>query len=54
MGGELLAKGGNRGALTACVILATLMQALDTTIATSRCPTCKAASQRARIRSPGC
>jgi MFS transporter, DHA2 family, multidrug resistance protein len=38
MGGELLAKGGNRGALTACVILATLMQALDTTIANVALP----------------
>jgi len=38
MGGELVAEGGNRGALTACVILATLMQALDTTIANVALP----------------
>src|ERR1700677_3952719 len=38
MGGELVAEGSNRGALTACVILATLMQALDTTIANVALP----------------
>ncbi len=38
MGGELVAAGSNRGALTACVILATLMQALDTTIANVALP----------------
>ena len=38
MGGEIVAEGGNRGALTACVILATLMQALDTTIANVALP----------------
>src|SRR5579872_7350458 len=38
MGGELVAEGGNRGALTCCVILATLMQALDTTIANVALP----------------
>jgi len=38
MGGELLAAGINRGALTVCVILATLMQALDTTIANVALP----------------
>jgi len=38
MGGELTAKGGHRGALTVCVILATLMQALDTTIANVALP----------------
>jgi DHA2 family multidrug resistance protein len=32
------AKGGNRGAITVCVILATLMQALDTTIANVALP----------------
>ena len=30
--------GGNRAAMTACVILATLMQALDTTIANVALP----------------
>jgi len=44
----------NRGAITLCVILATLMQALDTTIANVGCPTCKAVSRRAKIRSIGC
>jgi MFS transporter, DHA2 family, multidrug resistance protein len=38
MGGELTAAGGNRAGLTACVILATLMQALDTTIANVALP----------------
>ena len=38
MGGELVAAGSNRAALTACVILATLMQALDTTIANVALP----------------
>jgi MFS transporter, DHA2 family, multidrug resistance protein len=38
MGGELTEAGGNRGALTVCVILATLMQALDTTIANVALP----------------
>src|ERR1700678_123251 len=38
MGGDLVAEGSNRGALTACVILATLMQALDTTIANVALP----------------
>ena len=38
MGGELAAAGSNRGAITACVILATLMQALDTTIANVALP----------------
>jgi DHA2 family multidrug resistance protein len=35
---ESAASGGNRGAITACVILATLMQALDTTIANVALP----------------
>ncbi len=38
MGGEIAAAGGNRGALTVCVIMATLMQALDTTIANVALP----------------
>ena len=38
MGGELTASGGNRAGLTVCVILATLMQALDTTIANVALP----------------
>src|ERR1700678_2201859 len=38
MGGDLVAEGSNRGALTACVILATLIQALDTTIANVALP----------------
>jgi DHA2 family multidrug resistance protein len=38
MGGELVEDGGNRGGLTVCVILATLMQALDTTIANVALP----------------
>jgi DHA2 family multidrug resistance protein len=38
MGGELTAAGGNRAGLTICVILATLMQALDTTIANVALP----------------
>ena len=38
MGGELTESGGNRAALTVCVILATLMQALDTTIANVALP----------------
>jgi DHA2 family multidrug resistance protein len=38
MGGEIAAAGGNRAALTVCVILATLMQALDTTIANVALP----------------
>jgi len=33
-----LADGGNRAAITVCVILATLMQALDTTIANVALP----------------
>jgi len=38
MGGEITAAGGHRAALTVCVILATLMQALDTTIANVALP----------------
>src|SRR5271155_4410542 len=38
MAGELTESGGNRTALTVCVILATLMQALDTTIANVALP----------------
>jgi len=38
MGGELTEAGGNRAGLTVCVILATLMQALDTTIANVALP----------------
>jgi DHA2 family multidrug resistance protein len=38
MGGEIAEAGGNRAALTVCVILATLMQALDTTIANVALP----------------
>ena len=38
MTAEASAGGGNRGAITACVILATLMQALDTTIANVALP----------------
>ena len=38
MDGEAAAAGTNRGALTVCVILATLMQALDTTIANVALP----------------
>jgi MFS transporter, DHA2 family, multidrug resistance protein len=38
MGGELAAAGGGRAGLTVCVILATLMQALDTTIANVALP----------------
>jgi DHA2 family multidrug resistance protein len=40
----------NRGAITACVILAVVMQALDTTIANVALPYMR----RARIRSIGC
>src|SRR5579862_2243164 len=38
MTSEVSADGGNRTAITACVILATLMQALDTTIANVALP----------------
>jgi DHA2 family multidrug resistance protein len=38
MAAELTESGGNRAALTVCVILATLMQALDTTIANVALP----------------
>ncbi|HXX03189.1 MAG TPA: MFS transporter, partial [Xanthobacteraceae bacterium] len=38
MGGEITAAGGHRAGLTACVIMATLMQALDTTIANVALP----------------
>src|SRR5262252_3517648 len=38
MGAEDAGTGGNRAAITACVILATLMQALDTTIANVALP----------------
>ena len=38
MAAERTAAGGNRLAITACVILATLMQALDTTIANVALP----------------
>jgi len=38
MGGELVAEGSSRAGLTVCVILATLMQALDTTIANVALP----------------
>jgi DHA2 family multidrug resistance protein len=38
---------GNRAAITFCVILATLMQALDTTIANVALP-------YMQMRSPGC
>ena len=38
MAAAATAKGGNRGAITVCVILATLMQALDTTIANVALP----------------
>ena len=38
MAAELTELGGNRAALTICVILATLMQALDTTIANVALP----------------
>jgi len=47
-------EGGNRAAITVCVILATLMQALDTTIANVARPICKAASPPPRTRSTGC
>ena len=38
MPGEPVSEGGNRAAITVCVILATLMQALDTTIANVALP----------------
>ncbi|MGH6982183.1 MAG: DHA2 family efflux MFS transporter permease subunit, partial [Stellaceae bacterium] len=38
MGGEITAAGGSRVGLTVCVIMATLMQALDTTIANVALP----------------
>ena len=38
MAAERTAAGGNRLAITVCVILATLMQALDTTIANVALP----------------
>ena len=44
----------NRLAITACVVLATVMQALDTTIAKSRCPISRGASRPTRTRSSGC
>ena len=46
--------GGNRAAITACAIIATLMQALDTTIANVALPYSRAACPPARIRSTGC
>ena len=38
MANEGTAKAGNRAAITVCIILATLMQALDTTIANVALP----------------
>jgi DHA2 family multidrug resistance protein len=38
MTAERTTSGGNRAAITVCVILATLMQALDTTIANVALP----------------
>jgi MFS transporter, DHA2 family, multidrug resistance protein len=38
MPAEPVPEGGNRAAITVCVILATLMQALDTTIANVALP----------------
>ena len=38
MGGEITSAGGSRVGLTVCVIMATLMQALDTTIANVALP----------------
>jgi DHA2 family multidrug resistance protein len=44
----------NRGALTVCVMMATIMQALDITIANVALPYIQARSRRARTRSTGC
>jgi len=44
----------NRGAIIACVILAVIMQALDTTIANVALPYMQGSVSRARIRSIGC
>ena len=47
--------GGNRFAITACAIVATLMQALDTTIANVALPYMQgSACPPVRIRSIGC
>ena len=54
MSAERTPDGTNRAAITACVILATLMQALDTTIANVALAICKVVSRRARTRSLGC
>jgi len=51
--GSAQARGSNRGAITVCVILATLMQALDSTIANVALPICKEAYRRARINCLG-
>ena len=45
----------NRVAITGCIMLATLMQALDTTIANVALPHMQGTlCGRARTRSPGC
>src|ERR1700716_3151975 len=49
MAAERAADGGNRAAITVCVILATIMQALDTTIANIALPV----YPRQRLGQPG-
>ena len=45
---------GNRAAITACAIVATLMQALDTTIANVALPYMQGSVSAVRTRSTGC
>ena len=46
--------GGNRTAITVCVILATLMQSLDTTIANIALPYIQGSVSASQDRSTGC
>ena len=49
---DTAAENPNRGAITACVILATLMQALDTTIANVALPYIQGSVAASRCRNP--
>ena len=44
----------NRGAITACIILAVIMQALDTTITNVALPYMQGSVSRAPTKSTGC
>lgn len=43
----------HRGMITVAIMLATIVQALDTTIANVACPICRAACRPGRTKSPG-